>query len=75
MSELKPPRIPERQRHESICWFCRHAVPGKNKGCSWSRYRIPVPGWVSKDTIRRKPMTHEKYTAHKVQACPLFEKG
>ena len=71
------PRIPERQRHESI------SVPTKNdsgvyiRGCSWSICGEPVPGWISKDTPRIKYRGRKRirYTAHNVQACPLFEKG
>lgn len=79
MATVKPPNIPGRIGQESICWHCRHAVPSKDKGCEWSKHRRPVEGWVSKDTMRTRQQTIKKYskqyTAHKVQACPKFERG
>ena len=78
MATVKPPHIPGRIGQESICWHCKHAVPGKDKGCEWSRCRRPVEGWVSKDTMRTRQRTNrtdEPYMAHKVQACPMFERG
>lgn len=79
--KLKPPRIPERQRNESICWFCKNAVPTRNEngnfvtGCEWSIRKQPVPGWQSIDKVRKRLGLDEYYTAHKVQACPKFERG
>ena len=73
MTKPETPHIPGRIGQESICWYCKHAVPGKGKGCEWSKCRKPVKGWVSRDTIRTK-ITGETYTAHKVQACPKFER-
>ena len=29
----------------TICWSCRNAVPGGQRGCSWSERLTPVPGW------------------------------
>ena len=83
MSELKPPVISGRIGREAICWHCKHAVPTKNdsgvyiRGCSWSICGEPVPGWISKDTPRIKYRGRKRirYMAHKVQACPLFERG
>lgn len=74
MDELQPPKIPERIGNEAICWHCKHAVPGNGKGCSWSKYGKPVPGWVTIDGEYKK-ISGKKYIGHKVQACPLFEKG
>ena len=71
---LQTPDIPERIGNESICWHCENAVPGNGRGCSWSRYRVPVPGWVSIDR-KHKKISGEKCIGHKVQACPEFKKG
>ena len=74
MATVKPPHIPGRIGQESICWHCKHAVPGKDKGCEWSRYRKPVDGWSAKEAARKK-ITGEIYTAYRVLACPKFERG
>lgn len=74
MATVKPPNIPGRIGRESICWYCRHAVPGKDAGCSWSRYLIPVPGWETIDRKFRKK-SGEICIGHKVQNCPKYERG
>ena len=64
--KLKPPRIPERQRNENGNFVT---------GCEWSIRKQPVPGWQSIDKVRKRLGLDEYYTAHKVQACPKFERG
>lgn len=66
----------------TLCWYCRHAVPTKDKitgeyltGCAWSIDHRPVEGW--------RTCQHRMYEAQKggmihsytVTECPEFEEG
>ncbi len=35
----------------TLCWYCLNAVPGIDRGCSWSRKLIPVEGWRATKTM------------------------
>lgn len=53
----------------TLCWTCRNAVPGKDRGCEWSRYFQPVPGWTAvKQAYKSKPSD----STYHVQACPEY---
>ena len=61
----------------TICWDCRNAVPGEDRGCSWSKKGKPVPGW---DAQRRDVMSYDRHgstyvESYVVRACPEFING
>lgn len=59
---------------ETICWLCKHAVPNtEDRGCSWSMFGEPVPGWDATPT----EIVGSVYNEHSfcVHACPCFERG
>lgn len=74
----------ERQRRKerkekrtwSLCWECKNAVPDAygQRGCSWSRHRLPVDGWEAKETSL-KIMQEVRIKSYVVRKCPKFEKG
>ena len=57
----------------TLCWYCHHAVPTKDK--ITGEYRSPVEGW--------RTCQHRMYEAQKggmihsytVTECPEFEEG
>ena len=69
---------------ETICWYCRNAVPDREedntKGCSWSRRFEPVEGWTAIPTVMRlayrERAKHNRRktedTSFIVLHCPLF---
>lgn len=59
------------QQLGTLCWKCINAVPKGRRGCSWSRYRLPVDGWTAKPTRFKK--SEDAYTdSYFVTACPEF---
>lgn len=62
--------------NDTLCWHCKHAVPGVKRGCEWSIKLKPVKGWkISSHRIyegQRKRVRLESYT---VTECPEFEEG
>jgi hypothetical protein len=54
-----------------------NAVPDKDgeKGCSWSRKFIPVPGWEAIPTKLRVMKSEREEDSFCVTECPEFEKG
>ncbi len=61
---------------ESLCWCCANAVPDyeKGRGCEWSMYRQPVPGWEAEsDYINDYDgKMRRRYCVIK---CPKFVRG
>lgn len=56
--------------NESICWKYAHAIPNRvDRGCSWSRYLIPVSG-ATMQTFHRS----QNQTLTVVKECPNFKK-
>lgn len=51
---------------QSICWFCKNAVPDGDYGCDWSRFFKPIEGWVVKQTKRKNDRSYC------VLECPEF---
>lgn len=50
------------------CWTCAKAC----KGCSWSRYFIPVPGWNAVETRIDKGDGNEPTPSYHVIDCPEY---
>ena len=46
---------------DTLCWNCSKAC---TEGCSWSRDKLPVSGWIANK--------NEKYKSYHVIACPEF---
>lgn len=65
--------IPQKQ---TLCWSCGHAVPdGGEKGCSWSRSGIPVPGWDAEEHYMKGTTWHDRhydFISYKVIQCPEY---
>lgn len=64
-------------RKDSLCWYCKNAVPSSTSGCSWSENFKPVKGW---DAIRGdimhgdgKSKWRKTVESYKVRKCPRFE--
>ncbi len=67
-----------RDPRETLCWYCKNAVPSKGTraGCSWSRKFEPVSGWNADETILKCHGGYdEKIKSYLVKECPEFEKG
>lgn len=62
------------QKGEQLCWTCIHAVPTLDgaRGCSWSRYFEPVPGWTAK-AVRRVDCGTAIQT-YRIHKCPEYVK-
>lgn len=65
--------------NETLCWCCANALPGVDRetgherGCEWSLYKQPVPGW---DATREDiPMNDKMLRSYRVFDCPKFERG
>lgn len=64
------------KQKQSLCWFCRNAVPddkGK-QGCNWSRNKLPVDGWDAIPT-KLKVAAHMTVPSYHVKTCPEFVEG
>lgn len=61
-----------RHKAPSLCWRCAHAVPNpqEGRGCEWSMYFRPVPGWV----VEIRTLPHIGKTPN-VRQCPKFKRG
>lgn len=69
-----------RPEKQTLCWYCRHAVPsiGKGTGCSWSQKGRPVDGWTAqrRDVLLQRPYgLNELVESYRVENCPRFESG
>lgn len=66
----------QRKKH-TLCWDCRNAVPGENRGCAWSEDGEPVDGWDAEPTRVGEWYSGQKHTreSYIVRSCPRFEKG
>ena len=74
----------ERQRRKerkekrtwSLCWECKNAVPDAygERGCSWSRHRLPVDGWEATPT-KLKVASKMTVLSYHVKECPEFVEG
>lgn len=75
----------ESYKNISLCWGCRHAVPktvndertGEPRyirGCPWSIYKQPVPGWDAERGYIRGAKG-QRVVCYYVNHCPLFERG
>lgn len=60
---------------DTLCWCCKHAVPGENKGCEWSMYRVPVPGWNVDQSGLHRLSNGKLVHTYRVVSCPKFERG
>ena len=47
------------QKQPTLCFECQNSVPNKTRGCEWSRYGKPVPGWTAIPTL-----------LHRHNSCP-----
>ena len=57
--------------HPTLCFDCQNAVPNKTRGCEWSRYGQPVPGWTAHPTLIR---THDSCpNSFCVVKCPKYD--
>ena len=55
-----------------LCWSCQHSVPnGINRGCSWSNFLKPVPGWDA-DECWVKYTKAQKIKGYTVKHCPKY---
>lgn len=54
-------------KNETLCWRCQRAT----SHCSWSRYYIPVEGWVAEPTTIRNPKGSIR--SYCVISCPEFK--
>lgn len=61
----------------TLCWDCRNAVPGEDKGCAWSEDGEPVEGWDAEQTTVGEWYAGQKCTrvSYIVRKCPMFERG
>lgn len=54
------------------CWYCKKACSGE---CEWSKYFLPVPGWIAhKTTVNAhisENIIHE-YETYDIDYCPKF---
>ena len=58
-------------KNSTLCWKCKNACCG----CEWSKYFIPVEGWVAIPTKIRLIDINNHYTeSYQVISCPKFEK-
>ena len=74
--ETETPQEKARKGKMTLCWYCKNAIPDDkgDKGCSWSRNRLPVDGWEAKLTQLKvaKRLTMPSY---QVIECPEFKEG
>lgn len=72
--EVKKGQKPGKSK-ETLCWHCYHIVPNRSgtKGCEWSMYDKPVPGWDATETTLTVGMgnVEKSYCVH---SCPKFRK-
>ena len=80
-------RIPRtevcRSQKDTLCWYCRNAVPSPKAGtgCSWSREHTPVRGWLAdrRDVphyyIRNGRQISDMEESYRVVHCPDFQRG
>lgn len=60
---------------ETLCWCCKNAIPdGGLKGCEWSVYRQPVPGWEADKTVLSDQGGYKTWS-YIVKRCPKFVRG
>lgn len=74
-----PPKLFDDVKHEcnSLCWYCRNAVPNEKYGCSWSRKFEPVAGWKAEATTTvcndySKLVKTKTIHSYHVCQCPEF---
>lgn len=65
------------QYKSTLCWECKHAVPERPYGCSWSVSFVPVPGWdAEEDTITVVEQGEEREVrSYMVNSCPRYIPG
>lgn len=67
--------------NETLCWYCKNAVPNGKSGCDWSNDFQPCQGWSAKETIIMNAYNDggsakKHYTpSYKVAECPQFKEG
>lgn len=77
----EPPTKSERKHCDgTLCWHCQNSVPSADgsKGCEWSLYLQPVPGWDAiPRTIRNRVKKGESSITKSfhVISCPRFKEG
>lgn len=64
----------------TLCWHCQNSVPSADgsKGCEWSLYLQPVPGWDAiPRTIRNRVKKGESSITKSFHVifCPRFKEG
>lgn len=68
--------IKQQESKQTLCWRCKNSVPDKwgERGCSWSRNRMPVDGWTAEK--RQLKVAHgQEMVSYNVRACPMFVEG
>lgn len=61
---------------DTLCWDCKNAVPGIQKGCPWSRAFKPVRGWdAERNDLEIDRGRNSRIESYIILNCPLFEKG
>ena len=61
---------------DALCWDCKNAVPGIQKGCPWSREFKPVKGWsAERRDLEINRCRDGRIESYLVLGCPLFDKG
>ena len=58
------------EQRGTLCWSCDRAFGG----CNWSRYFLPVDGWVACEVNRARKFNGKTQHLHSyhVYSCPLF---
>lgn len=53
---------------DQLCWWCVNSVPEHGRGCSWSKWLVPVEGWTAERSLK----TTLPYETWRVIRCPEF---
>lgn len=69
----------KRNDDDTLCWYCKNAVPSERYGCAWSERGKPVDGWNAEETEIANTRGTEaiKYItkSYKILSCPEFKEG
>lgn len=57
-----------KRKKDTLCWSCKKACCG----CSWSKFFIPVKGWVAEPTIIADKAETYKINSYHVKSCPKY---